>query len=130
MSASGLDGGFGTENLRERLPNDPVKALPATTSDNAKAAVRALNDEEDKKNMSEEEKKTYGRTPDGTGSYIHPKNRGAVKKRISHNNCITLSRQYLGAQNNFTNGMRVYSIADAIFIQYSSSHRLTTWSRN
>jgi phosphatidylethanolamine N-methyltransferase len=50
--------------LRER---PTAKPLHMHDSDSAKQKVLELNEQEDRKD--EREKKTYGRTPDGTGEY-------------------------------------------------------------
>ena len=61
--------GADASGLRERLskkPDAPVKALSVET---AQDAVKQLNDQEQKDDKEEKDKKTYGRTPDGTGEY-------------------------------------------------------------
>jgi phosphatidylethanolamine N-methyltransferase len=58
---SEADGG----QLRERLT---AKPLQMPDSDSAKLKVLELNEQEDRKD--EHEKKTYGRTPDGTGKCL------------------------------------------------------------
>jgi phosphatidylethanolamine N-methyltransferase len=50
--------------LRER---PTAKPLHMHDSESAKQKVLELNEQEDRKD--EREKKTYGRTPDGTGKY-------------------------------------------------------------
>lgn len=50
--------------LRQRLPQQP--ALPRQAKD-AKQAVTDLNEDEAKSSKNDSEKRTYGRTPDGTG---------------------------------------------------------------
>ena len=69
MSSTGVNGGIAADGLRERLPNDPAKPQQAKSSESAQAAVKSLNDNENKTNKNEEEKRTYGRTPDGTGAF-------------------------------------------------------------
>lgn len=54
-----------SSQLRER---PTAKPLHMHDSDLAKQKVLDLNEQEDSKD--EREKKTYGRTPDGTGEYI------------------------------------------------------------
>lgn len=70
--SSAMDDGLGTGTLRERLPHDPATPQHAQSSETAQATVKALNDEEDKAGKDEKEKKTYGRTPDGTGAFYNP----------------------------------------------------------
>lgn len=53
-----------SSQLRER---PTAKPLHMHDSDSAKQKVLELNEQEDSKD--EREKKTYGRTPDGTGKY-------------------------------------------------------------
>lgn len=50
--------------LRER---PSAKPLHLHNSDDAKERVLELNDQEDRAHKDEEKKRTYGRTPDGTG---------------------------------------------------------------
>lgn len=59
-NVSGADG----SQLRDR---SSAKPMHMRDSDAAKQKVLELNEQEDAK--SEREKKTYGRTPDGTGKY-------------------------------------------------------------
>ena len=55
--------------LRERLSNKPEKPRKAISIEAAKEVVKELNNAEDKHNDSKsKEKRTYGRTPDGTGA--------------------------------------------------------------
>lgn len=62
--------GVSVDDLRERLPNKPEAPQKAETAEKAQEAVRALNDREDGK--EEKDKKTFGRTLDGTGAYTTP----------------------------------------------------------
>jgi phosphatidylethanolamine N-methyltransferase len=59
-NASTANGG----QLRER---PSAKPLHLQNSHDAKQKVLDLNDQEDKSNKDENLKRTYGRTPDGTG---------------------------------------------------------------
>jgi phosphatidylethanolamine N-methyltransferase len=54
--------------LRERLS---AKPLHLHNSDEARKKVLELNEEEEKDNKDEGSKKTYGRTPDGTGKCMY-----------------------------------------------------------
>jgi len=61
--AIGPDG----SQLRERLPPNPSKSQQTTPAEAAKQAVADLNAAEAKREDGQE-KRTYGRTPDGTGT--------------------------------------------------------------
>lgn len=61
--AIGPDG----SQLRERLPQNPSKAQQTTSTEAAKQVVAELNATEAKREDGLE-KRTYGRTPDGTGT--------------------------------------------------------------
>lgn len=54
-----MEGSAALEGLRERVPSTPL-------TDEASKKVRELNDQEAGK--LEQDRKTYGRTPDGTGA--------------------------------------------------------------
>lgn len=71
MTSTGHDGTMGADGLRARLPHDPASPQQATSSESAQAAVKKLNDEEEKTNKADHEKRTYGRTPDGKGMLNH-----------------------------------------------------------
>ena len=70
---SALDNPAASANgLRERLPaQDPTSDVPQK-SETAQEAVRALNEQESNDDKDEKDKKTYGRTPDGTGASFIP----------------------------------------------------------
>ncbi|KAI9821655.1 MAG: phosphatidylethanolamine N-methyltransferase [Pycnora praestabilis] len=59
------DTGSGVDGLRERLPKQ------VRTAKDAKERVQALNADEENAPKADREKKTYGRTPDGTMPYTH-----------------------------------------------------------
>ena len=61
--------GVDASGLRERLPNKPDAPQKAESVETAQDAVRALNDKEAKEDKDEKDKRTFGRTPDGTGAY-------------------------------------------------------------
>lgn len=61
--------GIDVSGLRERLPQNPDKPQKAESAETAQKAVQQLNEQEAKDDKKEEEKKTFGRTPDGTGEY-------------------------------------------------------------
>lgn len=62
-------GGSGVDasGLRERLSSKPDAPVQALSVETAQDAVEQLNREEANENKDEKEKKTYGRTSDGTG---------------------------------------------------------------
>ena len=59
-----------TSGLRERLPQKPDTPIQAESAETAQDAVKQLNDQEQKGDKLEKDKKTYGRTLDGTGEYF------------------------------------------------------------
>ena len=61
--------GFDASGLRERLPQRPEAPQKAESVETAQDAVKQLNEQEPKQNKDDKEKKTFGRTPDGTGMY-------------------------------------------------------------
>ncbi|KAH9834294.1 Phosphatidylethanolamine N-methyltransferase, partial [Teratosphaeria destructans] len=60
--------GFDVGGLRERRPEAPQHA--AASPESAQDAVRALNDQEAREDKEDKDKRTYGRTPDGTDSAV------------------------------------------------------------
>ena len=69
MNGSIEKGGAATDNeLRHRLPQQPAKPQQARTVDEARKAVVELNAAEDSADKDESEKRTFGRTADGTGT--------------------------------------------------------------
>jgi hypothetical protein len=68
--ASGL--GLNVEGLRERLPQQPEAPVKAENVDVAQDAVKELNEQQASEQKDEKDKKTFGRTPDGTGAYTRP----------------------------------------------------------
>lgn len=62
--------GVDASGLRERLAQQPDAPQKASSVETAHETVRALNEQEAKGGKDEKERKTYGRTPDGTGEYI------------------------------------------------------------
>ena len=61
--------GIDASGLRERLPQRPEAPQKAESVETAQDAVKQLNEQESKQDKDEKEKKTFGRTPDGTGMY-------------------------------------------------------------
>lgn len=62
--------GQDARGLRERVSQRPEMPLKAQSVDTAQEAVHALNAQEAAQNKKEKDKKTYGRTLDGTGEYL------------------------------------------------------------
>ncbi|EME40692.1 hypothetical protein DOTSEDRAFT_74291 [Dothistroma septosporum NZE10] len=58
--------GHDVSGLRERISQRPEMPQKAQSVDTAQEAVHALNAQEAAQNKQEKDKKTYGRTPDGT----------------------------------------------------------------
>jgi phosphatidylethanolamine N-methyltransferase len=56
----------GSGGLHER---PSAKPLHLRSADSAKQKVLALNEQEDRDHKDDARKRTYGRTPDGTGTY-------------------------------------------------------------
>jgi len=69
MSSANDGLGVNMEGLRERLPQQPEAPVKAENEQTASDAVRALNEKEAGEQKDEKDKKTFGRTPDGTGAY-------------------------------------------------------------
>ena len=61
--------GIDASGLRERLPQNPDTPQKAESVETAQKAVHELNEQEKKDDKEEKQKKTFGRTPDGTGEY-------------------------------------------------------------
>lgn len=68
MSEASGTVGVDASGLRERLPQQPHAPQKAENVKTAQDAVRQLNEQEAGKD--EKDKRTYGRTPDGTGEYL------------------------------------------------------------
>ena len=73
-----MDGDTGNGNavasseLRKRLPERPEKPQQAKNADEARQVVVDLNTAEEKADKEDSEKRTFGRTADGTGmSLVH-----------------------------------------------------------
>lgn len=64
-TSSGVSG----SELRHRLPRNPEKPQQAESIDVARDAVVELNSAEEGSDKDEKEKRTFGRTPDGTGKF-------------------------------------------------------------
>lgn len=64
--------GVNVEGLRERLPHQPEAPVKAANVNAAQDAVKVLNEQQASEEKDEKDKKTFGRTPDGTGAYNIP----------------------------------------------------------
>lgn len=62
--------GIDASQLQEKLPQNPDAPQKAESVESAQEAVSRLNEQESKGDKQEKDKKTYGRTPDGTGEYL------------------------------------------------------------
>jgi hypothetical protein len=69
MSSANDGLGVNVEGLRERLPQQAEAPIKAENTQAASDAVKALNEKEAGEQKDEKDKKTFGRTPDGTGAY-------------------------------------------------------------
>lgn len=69
--------------LRRRLPQQPAVPQQAHSVDAARQAVVDLNNAEEHAEKDEKEKRTYGRTPNGTGM-PHPDLPHPSPRRVSH----------------------------------------------
>lgn len=65
-TSSDPTGSVETSELRQRLPNDPAIPQKAESSEAAQETVFQLNTEEEQSSKRDADKRTYGRTPDGT----------------------------------------------------------------
>lgn len=72
MSSGNSGLGVNMDGLRERLPSQPEAPIKAANADSAQDAVKILNEQEASEEKDEKDKKTFGRTPDGTGAYNPP----------------------------------------------------------
>ena len=81
MSSGSSSLGSNAEGLRERLPHQPKAPTKVDSVDTAQDTVKVLNEQQASEKKDEREKKTFGRTPDGTGAYTRPSFNGF---RASH----------------------------------------------
>ena len=77
---SGL--GVNVDGLRERLPHHPEAPVKAANVNAAQDAVKVLNEEQASEEKDDKDKKTFGRTPDGTGAYNIPSSSNGC--RVEH----------------------------------------------
>jgi hypothetical protein len=71
-SSPAQDATIGPQELRQRITQDPSIPRRAEDEGAAQEAVSRLNEAESTKQKPEGEKKTFGRTPDGTGKFALP----------------------------------------------------------
>lgn len=69
MSEPNVSTGVDEGGLRERLPHTSEAQCNASSSEGAQDAIRSLSEKEANRDRDEKEKRTYGRTPSGTGAY-------------------------------------------------------------
>ena len=62
--------GIDASGIRERLRRSPEAPQYAESVETAQDAVKTLNDQQAAQDTDEKEKKTFGRTPDGTGACL------------------------------------------------------------
>ena len=62
------NGSIDKNELRHRLPQDPGQPQHAPSAHQAQEAVHDMNVAEDESKKDDTEKRTYGRTLDGTGT--------------------------------------------------------------
>ncbi|KAF2164899.1 hypothetical protein M409DRAFT_24802 [Zasmidium cellare ATCC 36951] len=70
MTDANEPAGVDASGLRERLPNKPEAPQKALSVETAQQAVRALNEQEQAEGKDEKDRKTYGRTLDGTEDMV------------------------------------------------------------
>ena len=68
MSSTARDANIDATEVRQRLAQQPAIPQQAVEAD-AKQTVSDLNADEESSAKAEEKKRTYGRTPDGTGRH-------------------------------------------------------------
>lgn len=71
-SATTGGAGNGDAELRRRLPEQPTVPRQAASVDAARQMVVDLNNAEEEADKSDKDKRTYGRTPNGTGTPRRP----------------------------------------------------------
>lgn len=67
MSVPSTDAADQSDGLRERLTREPEISRQAVSAEAASKKVMELNSAEEEADKGGREKRTYGRTPDGTG---------------------------------------------------------------
>ena len=69
MASQSTSSGIDSASVRERLPQKPDVPQKTKDANAAHEVVKALNEREQNADKEEREKKTFGRTPDGTGEF-------------------------------------------------------------
>jgi len=69
MSSTARDDTVDATEVRQRLAQQPALPQQAVEAD-AKQTVSDLNADEEHSSKAEDKKRTYGRTPDGTGRHL------------------------------------------------------------
>jgi hypothetical protein len=69
MSSANDGLGVNVEGLRERIPHQAEAPVKTEDTHVASDSVKELNAKEAGEQKDEKDKKTFGRTPDGTGAY-------------------------------------------------------------
>jgi len=69
MSSTARDDNVDATEVRQRLAQQPAIPQQAVEAD-AKQTVSDLNATEEHSTKAEDKKRTYGRTPDGTGRHL------------------------------------------------------------
>jgi len=85
MSSADAGLGVNMEGLRERLHQQAEAPVKAENERTASDAVKTLNEKEAGEQKDEKDKKTFGRTPDGTGAY-KPETLPRWKERLECSN--------------------------------------------
>jgi hypothetical protein len=78
--------GVNVDGLRERLPHQPEAPVKAANVNAAQDAVKVLNEQQAGEEKDEKDKKTFGRTPDGTGAYNIPSSNGYRAEHVWDSN--------------------------------------------
>lgn len=69
MGTRSHDFAIDSEQLRKRLPQQSSIPQQAGSTEAARKAVKSLNDARNGAENDDRAKRTYGRTPNGTGAY-------------------------------------------------------------
>ena len=93
MSSGTAGLGVNVEGLRERLPHQPGAPVKAENVDAAQDTVKVLNEQQASEEKDEKDKKTFGRTPDGTGAYTRPLPNGCRAEHMWNSNYTVSSER-------------------------------------
>lgn len=97
---SAPNGSVDSSELRQRLPNDPSTPQKAESVETAQKTVLDLNTQEEESSKKASDKKTYGRTPDGT-IFTVP----TVRHSLQHNfhlNYVNMNDRHMIWSPNFS----------------------------